>query len=349
MNKLTLTSVKKNNDTSVSNIFLDKYMPMANGEFVKVYLYLLRCLTESKQAVTVSDIADRLNHTENDVLRALKYWEQSGILSIGYDSDQAEPSSITFLPLEDKTTPIQSDTTDKEVQAATVAQKISHSPAQLKRLKEREDIKQLLYIVEKYIGKPLTTSEADTVLYINETLGFTVDLIEHLVEYCVTNNHKSLRYIEKVALAWAESGITTVEAAKESVAIYSQSTNCVMKAFGISDRNPSQIEAEFIAKWFDDYGFDKEMVVEACNRTILTKHQPNFSYTDGILRKWRTEKLHTLDELKIFDDSRKIRTAARISTVASVSPAKAPNKFNNFSQRSYDFVEIEKELISNNK
>ena len=34
--------------TFVSNRFLDLYMPKANGEFVKIYLYLLRCCSSEK-------------------------------------------------------------------------------------------------------------------------------------------------------------------------------------------------------------------------------------------------------------------------------------------------------------
>ena len=74
MKRLTLNSVKKNNETSVSNIFLDTYMRDANGEFVKVYLYLLRCTDSADSDITMSDIADKLNLTEKDVIRALKYF-----------------------------------------------------------------------------------------------------------------------------------------------------------------------------------------------------------------------------------------------------------------------------------
>ena len=58
--------------TLVSDLFLDEYMPSANGEYVKVYLYLLRCLKSDVQDLSISLIADKFEHTENDVRRALK-------------------------------------------------------------------------------------------------------------------------------------------------------------------------------------------------------------------------------------------------------------------------------------
>ena len=66
------------NVTIVSNEFIDTYMTAANGEYVKVFLYLLR---HEKEDLTVSDIADALNHTESDVKRALTYWKDAGILA----------------------------------------------------------------------------------------------------------------------------------------------------------------------------------------------------------------------------------------------------------------------------
>ncbi len=71
--------------TSVSNLFLDYYMPGANGEYVKVYLYLLRALNRPDIALSVAGLADVMDNTESDILRALKYWEKQGILSLECD------------------------------------------------------------------------------------------------------------------------------------------------------------------------------------------------------------------------------------------------------------------------
>ena len=72
--------------TMVHNRFIDEYMPQANGEFVKIYLYLLRVLSSRDRELSVSTIADKFNHTENDVVRALKYWEQQGLLALSFDA-----------------------------------------------------------------------------------------------------------------------------------------------------------------------------------------------------------------------------------------------------------------------
>ena len=61
----------------VANEFIDRYMAVANGEYVKVYLYLLR---HDGREITVGEIADALNHTESDVKRAIAYWVRLGVL-----------------------------------------------------------------------------------------------------------------------------------------------------------------------------------------------------------------------------------------------------------------------------
>ena len=63
-------------------------MPGANGEYVKIYLYLLRCLKSEPQELSISLIADKFDHTESDVCRALKYWEKMKLLKLDYDGSR---------------------------------------------------------------------------------------------------------------------------------------------------------------------------------------------------------------------------------------------------------------------
>lgn len=363
MSTMILNSNNINRDTPVSNIFIDRYMRDSNGEFVKVYLYLLRCSASAVEPVTLTEIADRLNLTEKDIIRALKYWVKVNILSVEFDEGTKEPVSINFLPFDTAYSDeyhsgsqtgnihneaVQTNTiTQNEVAAASEPAKHNYSPSELKRLRERDEIKQLLYIVEKYIGKPLTGTEINTLLYFNEGLGFSSELIEYLVEYCVSNQHTSLRYMEKVAVAWYDKGILSISDAKESTSMGNKRTSVVVKALGIANRTLTAVEMDYINRWYDEYGFDKEIIIEACKRTILSTGKASFSYTEGILKKWHKSQIHTLDEVRKYDAGFRAKITVPVGTMSA--PAKSTNKFNNFSQRTYDFDEIEKNLISNNK
>ena len=87
MKTLTLKNRFQTNATLLPNDFIDNYMIDANGEFVKVYLFLLRHLDDPCSSITISTIADCLNNTENDILRAFRYWESTGLLCVERDAD----------------------------------------------------------------------------------------------------------------------------------------------------------------------------------------------------------------------------------------------------------------------
>lgn len=96
---LTLSQGAKMEFTVISNIFIDRYMPQANGSYVKVYLYLLRLVGDPSYNGTLSSVADRLEETKKDIERALKYWEKLGLLRLTRNQTQ-DITDIAFLPLE---------------------------------------------------------------------------------------------------------------------------------------------------------------------------------------------------------------------------------------------------------
>lgn len=96
MKTLTLKNKFQTNATLLPNDFIDNYMVNANGEFIKVYLFLLRHAEDDNPALTLSMIADCLNNTEKDILRALRYWESEGLLR----SEYAVDGKITSLELQ---------------------------------------------------------------------------------------------------------------------------------------------------------------------------------------------------------------------------------------------------------
>ena len=312
--------------TSISNLFLDQYMPRANGEYVKVYLYLLRALGRPSCELSVAGLADALDRTESDILRALKYWEKQGILKLECDSTNTLQGIYlcSISSLEENSLPA----------------KKSRSRDELSQFSKQEECRQLMFVCEQYLKKPLSPSEIETIFYFYDQLHFSADLIEYLVEYCVCKGSRSIHYIETVALAWANAGISTVAQAKERTTTYTRNTFAIMKAFGINDRNPVEPEVAYIEKWLRSYDFTLDLVLEACRRTMERLHKPNFEYADRILQKWSDKKVHTLEDVKALDAEHQKRSAQK----KSASNAQ-PTKFTNFQQRDYDFDELEQQLL----
>ena len=365
MNTIHLRALSSSQVTVLSNIFIDQYMPGAGGEFVKVYIYLLRLLADPSASVCLPLLADRLNCTEGDISRALKYWSNEGLLILETDPSGeltgitlTEPSPDTQMELTATVSVPQSALAatapiSQTVSVATVstpqpdtAPSISASaltPARIKELKENEDVAQLIYICEQYLGKTLTPTDTRKILFFYDELKMSVDLIDFLIQYCVGRGHKSMRYIETVAMAWSKEGITTVEMAKDSTSRYGRDYFTILKAMGITNRNPVDSEIVMMDTWLKDYGFSMDMIQEACSRTIMQTGQPSFQYAHKILTGWFKKGALTPEAVHALDVQHQKRSQDN-SRGRSQTP-KSPNRFNNFQQRNYDFKELEKQLL----
>ena len=379
--------------TAVANEFIDTYMAAANGEYVKVYLYVLRHQGED---ITIELIADALNHTESDVRRALSYWKKAGVLAAseqgqpvqgepvrpesgghtftrGQDGGQAAVPDLRVEPFQRETgtagrAEVRGMTGMREpavVQEPAVVRERTettgqedgcipvYSTEQVNRLAQDEEFSQLLYIAQKYMNKVFTPRDCQVFAYLYEGLSMSSELLEYLVEYCVQNGHISVRYMETVAMSWHEKGIRTALEAKDYSASYNRDSFAVMKAFGINNRKPAAPEQKLMDKWFRDYGFSREVVLEACSRTITAIHNPSFQYADKILSDWQKAGVRGLADIKDLDAK---RTAAReesgesrekrlqkydsgVSSARQGSGARknTSNQFHNFKQRDTDY------------
>jgi DnaD/phage-associated family protein len=350
MSEIQLHSEKQNASTSISNTFIDEYMSGANGEFVKIYLYLLRLTGNPDMTFSISSIADKFEHTEKDVKRALSYWEKMHLLRLEYDSNKNITGiclldSASLLPVGAKEQ--HSDSCLNAPQALapqSEPSKKSYSQDDILALMQDENVSDLLFVAEQYLGRTLSSTDLDTFFYLYEELGFSADMIEYLVESCVSAGHKSIHYIEKVALNWHQSGITTVAEAKAGSRVYSKAHYAVMNAFGITGRNPVPVETDYIDKWTGKLGFSLDVILEACRRTIAAIHQPSFPYADSILENWNKQHVHHISDIAKVDSERQASKKKNLSSPSAAASAK--NKFNNFSQRPYDYDQLEKLLLT---
>lgn len=410
MTAINISSDIATSFTTVSDIFIDQYMPKANGEFVKVYLYLLRATGSGAGIATISEIADHFSNTEADIIRALNYWASEGILQLqsgadgqimginlcslsvsgmqaaqsniqsavadnaaqnnfqnsvvnnatqnilknGVVNNAAQNISTADIRMQDSVVEkLKSQTTDK----AASSQK-EYTLDEIKEFRKNPDISELFFIIETYLKHTLSSTDTNMVLYWLDELHFSTDLVEYLVEYCITKGHSNLRYMNKVALGWADAGIKTVDQAKDDAAAHSQIYYSVMKALGITGRNLVDSEVSLINKWVGEYGFDIELVKAACSKTISAIQKPSFEYTDSILANWRKKDVHTLKDVEVLDanfakankasatGSSQGTNAANGSSKPKSNNSSSKNKFNNFNQRNNDYDKLEKLFLN---
>lgn len=374
MSSLILSTESSEGYTYVSNIFISEYVPGANGEFVKVYLYLLHLMSLRSNNISISLLADTFNQTEADIMRALRYWDSLDVISLSFNGPGNGLSNIVLRDIKhtgqaanamadpiaaesasvNSTSSYQTETVQaakpdiKQTEVIYTAEplKVSYSKEQLNGFLANDNFSMLLFVIEQYMGRPLSTKETNSIVYFYDGLKLSTDLIEYLFEYCVEHNKKSINYIEKVALSWASKNIHTIAEAKEETSNHTDYVYQIMKAFGLSNREPAQHEKAMIAKWADTYCFDTDMIIEACNRTIKAIHQPSFEYADTILANWKNSNVSSLEDVKKADAAYAAGNNIKPKQTASSKPAN--NRFNNFQQRDKKSDDWYNSLLSNN-
>lgn len=432
--------------TAISNYFIDNYMKDANDAQLKVYLYLVR-MVHANMAFGVSDIADKFNHTEKDILRALRYWEKQNLLSLEFDAgknltaihlrglgsgmncgittaggnnmagNSALPAggaiagasaasagngtaanataagspaggshpvaagndalsnpmaigsetlgnpaaaeggnTVTFCqqrqlsladiePAREQMTVPGGAGWEAALEEPDPYAKPAYSADQLRSFKEQENTAQLLFVAQVYVGRTLTASDMKTILYLSDVLRFSDDLIDYLIQYCVDRGKKDFRYMEKVAVSWAQQGITTPKQAQKAALKYDKSVYAIMNELGKSSA-PTNKELEYINRWTREYGFTPDIIFEACERTVMAVDKHRFEYAEGILSSWRKENVRHKADIKRVDEQHQKQKSAAANTAPRNSAA-VSNKFNQFKQNTYNFEELEKELLSN--
>ncbi len=338
-------------------------MTNANEAQIKIYLFLLRSVSSGRD-ISLPLIADRFNYTERDIIRSLIYWDKQGLITLDYD----ESGNVRGICLNVVEKPVVNDSVlsvsgipaaprdPESVKVPAIEAPAAETPSaparpfypsdRLQEFKRNPEVKSLLFTAEQYLKRTLSSSDLSSILFFYDSLHFDVSLIEFLIEHCVSSGHKNMHYIETVALDWDERGIRTAEQAKYETNVNRKEYYEVLKAFGLSGRNPVKPEIDFIRRWRDEYGFSSELIIEAVNRTMSTISKPSFQYADSILQRWKKNHVSKMSDIA---ESDKVHEKAKKDSAATGENyfRPAPTKFQNFHEQEYDFSELERKLVRN--
>ena len=327
MKTVDLQLVTRPDVTIIPNSIIDQDMLDANELQLKVYLYILRN-TGAGIPIQISVMADHFNETEKDITRAVSFWEKRGVFGCCTSAASVYESACASTHPAEK----------------SVA--LAPSRGTLKAITSAQDFKELTFVAEAYMGKPLTKSDLEVLAFVKETLNFSNDLIDYLLQYCAERDKKSFKYVQTVAMSWSKEGITTPEDAQVNSARYSQRIYAVMNALG-KKSEPTNTELNYINRWYQQYGFEADVILEACRRTVLATDRNRFSYCDKILSSWHASGVHHTTDINRADVS--FQTAKKQLEKA---PRKVPayvqsNPFLQFKQSETDYDDLEKQLLQN--
>lgn len=351
--------------TQVPNWFIRTYMPTANGNFVKIYLYLLMLCQHpvhiSEQSVRY--LADCMECTESDILRALRFWKREHLLEYTEENGEIISIALTQLPntseknepdvilagssevKEELSATISPADTQKSQQEMVLPDKQTYTPLQAEALMKDVEIEQTITSVEQLLGSTVSMTHLQLILYFMCDLGFSRELILAMYETALKKGKNSPKYIEAIGISWAKQGIKTVAEAKEEVSAFSGRYSLVAKALGIQ-RSLVPAERNIIDGW-EAYHFADTIIEEACKRTVLQTGGTNLQYVSSILENWAKHHVISLSDVSKCDEAYKRQKKAKREK-HSPNTTRSKNQFQNFPQRSYsneDYSSLEKRLL----
>lgn len=253
--------------TVIENAFINHYMPSARGDYVKVYLYGLKCAhTDKLLCPKDSEMAADLKMTEIDVVNAWKYWEEEGIISIIDDG------------------------TDKTIEFYNVSSLLFTGKRAMKKPpKPKPRIEQMFRDIEDRIARPLSHSEMDKILSWTTEYRFSPQTCVLLIEDCIKREKRSINYWEVVASGFRDEGITTYDEALTYLQTRDgrwQRYKEILNYLGLFHA-PAVPERTMMDKWLDEYGFDIDTIKKAAGEVVATS-RPNLQYVDIVLSAWHS-------------------------------------------------------------
>ena len=264
--------------TLVPNVFIDKYMTEASGEFVKIYLCLLRL--QGTAEIDVRSLAERLDLTERTVNRGLAYLEKCGLLKLFYDAEGTlngirilsgadDPGETSLLDVDRQESSVAKAKPAPEVSSAAglqeqagqtaavqtappaakeKAKRRHYLPSEVSRLCEEDgEFNMLITVVAPaYLERPLTHTDNEIFAYLHQDISLPVDVLEYCIEQCVErkrderSKNQFMRYIERTALNWQEEGVRTLEDARAAVARFDEKLKGSAEAAAAGGDNAAQ-------------------------------------------------------------------------------------------------------------
>ncbi len=284
---------------------VDDHLKLAGSVQLKVLLWVLR---HAGEPFETEDIADALGIDRADVGDAMLYWKETGLvanekgkLSPAAAGQAAEAESAPFRP--EKEEPEQ-----EEPEQPAAGEKPKHllsrpqkpdSEFVAKRIAESEEISCLMQSAQEILGRLISSGDSATLLMMHDNFGLPSDVIIMLMQYAVSIGKPNMRYIEKIAVNWADEDITTHEKAEERLKLLSEKQKAwrtVEQAIGISHRIPSKREEVFAPVWVDEWKFSTDMIREAYDRTIDGAGKYQTAYMNSILERWHKAGIATPKE-----------------------------------------------------
>lgn len=312
----------------ISYEFAEKYLRFSNADFIKFYLYAKYLADKNGSFPSPEVLAKDLDLTFDRTKFILDFWvSRDEIIKAG--------NSYSFPNTKLKKTP--------SAKAPINTKKVSRPSYSMKEIDTvaatNKSISGLFYQAETVLNKILSQSDMEMLYSFVDWLGLPVEVITMLLSYASKKGKTGRRYLETVAIDWAERGIDTFEAAEAYVmeleAIDSAERK-IRNILGIYDRALTATEKKYISAWCEDERISMDLIPIAYDRTVVNTGKLSLAYMNKILLTWAEEGFKKPEDVNTWDGNIK----------KSKKPLPKKGKLNNYNDTNKtDYSALEEELL----
>ncbi len=244
-------------------------------------------------------LSEVLSLDESEITSAVNFWRGAGML----EYSKKEATSTENIS-DKKTTYAHAHKSGAVEKTVGVVEYLTGELADI--LENRSEMAVFVDEAQRIVGKTLNMNEIGIIVGLVEQYGFETEAILAILAYATRLGKKGMRYPEKVAIGFYDEGLTSGEAVCDRIQRIEAATQTIIKIkelFGAGNRELSTTEKNLFKKWTEQFGYDIDVIRHAYDITIDVKHEPLPKYTNGILEKWHTEKLHTIEDVERYEET----------------------------------------------
>lgn len=263
---------------------VDKHIKLSGAIQLKVLLLGLR----SPAKIDEKEIADTLSISLPDVVDALNYWADLGVINSDTVAEQTKEAKTDNKP----------NTTVKKIVPTQSVKPTREEVA--RRGNESKAVANLLRGAQLRMARPLTSSEASTLVWLFDDEGVDPMVLLLLISFAQTEGKCNIGHIERTAIRWTNEGVRTVQDAEEKIHRIQQMRSAwkvVERAMGIPHRMPSQKEEQLAYTWICEYGYTHEILKKAYDACVDATSDFSIPYIKKILDSWHKAGVKTMVDL----------------------------------------------------
>ncbi len=287
---------------------VEKHIRLAGALQLKVLLWLA-CRGEG--VFDAEACAAAVGKAAADCADAFDYWMEAGMLLPASGGE----ALLAAQPVQATVAPQPAPTPAPPPQAVPIPRPRPVKPDFTEVLARQQDSTEFAYLLDTAsarFGRPISHADMQTLLYLYDTAGIPAEVVLMVIAYAVSKGKINMRYVEKVALEWADQGIDTIGAAEKYLCRLERrdAAGARIKTLLGLERSLTAAQMETAEKWLYEWQTSPELIQLAAKLCRTKTGKFNCSYVDKVLESWRLDGIDTPEKARALAEKSRSKSAA---------------------------------------